>query len=192
MRVRPVSAGWVRAGFFAILAIAVYLIFSGVIDRSSQAAHTFALTALAIAVLPMLQEIRRRRGPNRVPVHWELLPVDVIFERVGSPRSLAWPLALLLWVLVPLAGVVLGINAITGELVHDLPGAMGGALAAVCGALAGLAAWMALRTVVVWRLGSGLGRWPAWTYAPPASLRFRPFIAEWRTEPVYYYRRRRP
>ncbi|HWD10118.1 MAG TPA: hypothetical protein VHA57_13605 [Actinomycetota bacterium] len=193
MRLRPVSSGLIRAAFFAVLAVVVFVVFRRVMARSSYAAKTFALTALVLAALPMFDEYRRRtRRSEQAPLIWEPMPVDVTFERLGSPRCLAWPAALLLWVIVPVTVLAAGVNYSIGELIHDVPGALGGVAAVGAGALLGLAAWMALRTVIVWRAGVSLGRWPAWTDAPPATLRLRPFLLEWRREPVYYFRRIRP
>lgn len=193
MRLRPVSSGWIRAAFFAVLSLLTILLTRKAMARSSFAAQTFVLTAGAIAAIPMVDEIRRRaKRPERAPLHWEPMPADVTFERLASPRSLAWPAALVLWILVPIAALATGVNYAIGELVHDLIGSLGGVAAAMAGSLTGLAAWMALRTVAIWRTGSALKRWPAWTDAPPASLRFRPFLAEWRREPVYYFRRPPP
>lgn len=193
MRLRPVSSGLVRAVFFAVLGVIVFALFRHVMARSSYAAKSFALTALVIAAIPMFDEYRRRtRRPEHAPLRWEPVPVDATFERLGSPRSLAWPAALVLWFIVPVTALVAGVNYGIGELIHDVPGSLGGVAAVVAGALVGLAAWMALRTIIVWRTGMNLDRWPAWTDAPPATLRLRPFLLEWRQEPVYYFRRIRP
>lgn len=190
MRLRPVASGWIRAALFAALSVVALLLLRHVMARSSGAPQTFALTCIAIAAIPMIDEVRwRARRPDGRLVQWEPLPVDVTFERLGSPRSLAWPLALLIWVLVPVGIAATGVNYLVGLAVHDVPASMGAVSAALAGALAGVTAWMALRTVAVWRTASGLQRWPAWTDAGVASLRFRPFVAEWRRQPVYYYRK---
>jgi hypothetical protein len=189
MKLRPVASGWVRALFFAALALAVFLASRHLMARSTYAAKTFALTCIGIAAIPMIDEIRRRsRRPEHGLLHWEPMPADVTYERLGSPRQLAWPVALVLWILVPIGGLAAAVNYLIGVLAHDVPASMGGVVAAVTGTLAGLAGWMGLRTVAIWRIGSRLGRWPAWTDAPPATLRFAPFVAELRREPVYYYR----
>src|SRR5579862_6780819 len=122
MRLRPVSSGLIRAAFFAVLALVVFVLFRRVMARSSYAAKTFALTALVIAAIPMFDEFRRRtRRPEHAPLIWEPLPLDVTFERLGSYRSLAWPAALVLWVIVPVTALATGVNYTIGELIHDVP-----------------------------------------------------------------------
>ena len=159
--------------------------------RSPYAVHTFTYTFLGIAAIPMIDQIWRRsriRDPDLPP--WLPAPPGATYESLFSLRSLAWPVALLLWILVPAVAVAAGINLLVGELVHDVGGSAGAVLAAVGGALGGLAAWMGLTTVVTWRMAAGLSRWPAYTEAFPASLRFRAFVAEWRRDPIYYFRPR--
>lgn len=157
--------------------------------RSPYAVHTFTYTFLGIAAIPMIDQIWRRsrvRDPDLPP--WLPAPPGAAYERLSSLKSLVWPLGLLLWILVPAVAVATGINLLVGELVHDVGGSAGAVLAAIGGALGGLAAWMALTTVVTWRMASGLGRWPAYTEALPCSLRFRAFVTEWRRDPTYYFR----
>jgi hypothetical protein len=189
VKLRPVSSGWLRSAFFAVLAIIVFITGRGTMARSPYAVHTFTYTFLGIAAIPMIDQIWRRsriRDPALPP--WLPAPPGATYERSFSLKSLTWPVALLLWILVPAVAVAGGINLLVGELVHDVGGSAGAVLAAIGGALGGLAAWMGLTTVVTWRMASGLGRWPAYTEALPSSLRFRSFVTEWRRDPIYYFR----
>lgn len=189
MKLRPVSCGWLRAAFFAVLALVVFGTGRSAMARSPFAFHTFTYTFLGIAAIPMLDELwRNARVREPETPRWLPAPPGASFERFFSLRCLAWPLALLIWIIFPAVAVAGGINLLVGEAVHDVAGSVGGVLAAAGGALSGLAAWMALVTVLRWRAAADLERWPSYTEAFPASLRFRLFVAEWRREPIYYFK----
>ena len=191
MKLRSVSSGWVRSAFFAVLALVVFLLFRRAIARSAFGYETFAVTFLALPALAVLEEMRRRslRAGASTP-RLEPAPPDAVYERPLSMGLLAWPVALVVWVLIPFAVVCGAVNYAIGMMTHNVPAAMGSLVAVVVGALGGLAAWLALRTLAV--QGAGLGRGPLWREAPPASLSFRSLLAERLFEPVYYYRRPAP
>ena len=188
MKLRSVSSGWVRSAFFAVLALVVFLLFRRVIARSAFGYEAFAVTFLALPALAMLEEIRRRslRTGAAAP-RVEPAPPDAVYERPLSVGLLAWPVAVVVWVLIPFAVVGGAVNFAIGVLTHNVPAAMGSLVAVIVGALGGLAAWLALRTLAA--RGAGLWRGPLWREAPPASLSFRGLLSERLYEPVYYYRR---
>lgn len=189
VRVRRVSSGWMQAVFLAVLAILGFIVSRTAIARSSLAGQTFTYTFVGVTAVPLVSDLRRRsRQPEGQPgVRW--LPVPDAATREGrfSLRPLAWAASLVLWVLIPLAALAAALNLAVGVMVHDVAGSLGGALAAADGAMAGLSAWQALRTILIWRVALPLERWPAYVEAPPASLRLRRFLEELRREPVYYY-----
>lgn len=188
VRVRRVSSGWLQAVFLAALAIVGFIAFRRAVARSSLAGQTFAYTFVGVTAVPMVSELRRRSArPEGQPVRWLPVPDGATREARLSPRPLVWALSLVLWVLIPLAGLAAALDLAVGVMVHDVAGSLGGVLAAADGAMAGLAAWQALRTVLIWRVATPLERWPAYIEAPPASLRLRRFLEEFRKEPVYYY-----
>ena len=194
MKLRSVSSGWVRSAFFAVLALVVFGLFHGVIARSAFGYEAFAVTFLGLPALAVLEEIRRRslRTGGAAP-RFEPAPPDAVYERPLSVGLLAWPVAVVLWVLIPFAAVGGAVNYVIGMLTHNVPAAMGSLAAVVVGALGGLATWLALRTLAARGLGAGLPRGlfrgSLWREAPPASLSFRGLLAERLFEPVYYYRR---
>ncbi|HEU5002261.1 MAG TPA: hypothetical protein VFW71_05715 [Actinomycetota bacterium] len=188
MRVRRVSSGWLQAAFLAALAIIGFVAFRGAIARSSLAGQTFAYTFVGVTAVPMVSELRRRsRQPEGQPVRWLPVPDRATRDGRWSLRPLVWAVALVLWILIPLAALAAALNLAVGVMVHDVAGSLGGVLAAADGAMAGLAAWQALRTVLVWRVAAPLERWPAYVEAPALSLRPGRFLEEFRREPVYYY-----
>lgn len=186
MILRSAASGWVRAGFFALLSLVVFLVFRKAMARGAHSFAAFAYTFLGLAAVPVFDELRRR---NRRGTHadFEMAPKDATYEKLTSPRQLLWPIALVLWVLLPATLVAAGVNLIVGEAIHDVAGSMGSVVAVATGALAGLAAWMALRTLSVMRLGDTVGRWPLWLEAPPPSLTFRALASEWRRRQTYYF-----
>jgi hypothetical protein len=189
VRLRSVSSGWIRSAFFAVLALVIFLLFRRVIARSVFAYEAFAVTFLALPALAVLEEIRRRSlqsgasAPRIQPA-----PPDAVYERPLSFGLLAWPVAVIVWVLLPFAALGGGVNYAIGVFSHNVAAAMGSLLAVVVGALGGLAAWVALRTLTARGVGGGLLRGPLWREAPPASLSFRSLLAERLFELVYYYR----
>jgi hypothetical protein len=185
MTLRAVTAGWVRAALFAALAILDFVLFHRVMARSRLAVAGFSWTFLGIPALSVLDDLRRR---NRRPTY-QPAPDDARFESRRSLAVLAWPVALLLWFFVPVVGVGSAVNFAMGEVSHNVAGAMGGMAAVAAGLLGGLAAWIGLRTLTAWRLGTAGDRWPLWTEVPQPSLSWRALRAEWPRNPVYYYRK---
>lgn len=186
MKLRSAASGWVRAGLFAVLSLVAFLAFHKVMARSAHAFAAFAYTFVGLAALPIIDDVRRRKRRGLSLPEFETAPRDATYERLLSPAALAWPAALVLWVLIPASAVAAAANLAVGQWVHDVAGSMGGVAAVITGALAGLAAWMGLRTVAIWRLGDSIGRWPLWVEAPPTSLSFHALVNEWRRPPVYY------
>lgn len=186
MKLRAVSSGWVRAALFAVLAALVFLAFHGVMARSRLAAAGFTWTFLGIPALSLLEDLRHRRTVQ--PPRFEAVPDEAQFERPLSLGPLAWPVALLIWFFIPVAIVGGLVNFAIGEAVHNVAGAMGAMAAVAAGLLGGLGAWMGLRTLTAYRLGTAHDHWPLWMEVPRPSVSFRGLRAEWPRQQTLYYR----
>jgi len=187
VKLRAVSAGWVRAAFFALLAALVLLVFHGLMARSRLAFAGFTWTSLAVPALSLIEDLRRGRAGWRA--RYEEAPPEADYESRRSLGPLAWPVALLLWFFIPAAIIGTAVNLVIGEVVHSVAGAMGAMAAVAAGLLGGLAAWIGLRTLSAWRLGTADLRWPLWTEVPSrSSVSFRALRAEWPRDRVFYYR----
>jgi hypothetical protein len=185
-----VSTGWIQAGFFAVLALVVFAVFHRIMGRSSVAFAAFAWTLLTVPAISLIQEFRPlARDPRPGPPRCEPAPADATYEAAFSFGPLAWPSALVLWVLLPLTAVAAGVDLAAGLLTHNVAGSMGSLIAVVVGMLAGLGVWIALRTLSLLRLGADIETRPLWTEAPKASLSFRALRAGWPRRTVCYYRR---
>jgi hypothetical protein len=187
VKLRAVSSGWIRAAFFAVLAAVVFLAFHKVMARSRLAGAGFAWSFLGIPALSLLEDLRRR--PAGQTLRYEEAPEDAPCESRTSLGPLAWPVALLLWFFLPAAIVGAGVNFAIGLAVHNVAGAMGAMAAVAAGLLGGLGAWMGLRTLAAWRLGTAHSHWPLWTAVPHPSISFRALRAEWPRDGTFYYRR---
>jgi len=187
VKLRSVSSGWVRAAFFAVLAAIVFLLFHKVMARSRLAVAGFTWTFLGIPALSLLEDLRRR--PAGHTPRYEEAPEDAPYESRTSLGPLAWPVALLLWFFLPAAVVGTGVNFAIGLIDHNVAGACGAMAAVATGLLGGLGAWMGLRTLTAWRLGTAHGHWPLWIAVPRPSLSFRALRAEWPRDTTFYYRR---
>jgi hypothetical protein len=190
VRLRSVSSGWIRSAFFAVLALAVFLLFRRVMARSAFAYQAFALTFLALPALAVLEEMRRRSQRGGAAPRYEPAPAGAVYEPLLSPRALVWPLGIVLWILLPFAAIAGLMNFLVGQLTHNVAASMGSLVSVLVGTLGGLAAWLALRTLTV--LSAGRLRGPLWREAPPPSLALRGLASERLFEPVYYYREEPP
>jgi hypothetical protein len=190
VKLRAVSSGWIRASFFAFLAGLVLLVFHRAMGRSPLAFAGFTWTFLGIPAVSLLEELRRR--PKGQTLRYQPAPEDAVYESRTSLAPLAWPIALLLWFFVPAAIVGGAVNFAIGILEHNLAGAMGAMAAVVAGLLGGLGAWLGLRTLSAWRVGTADSLWPLWVEAPPPSISFRALRVEWPRNGVFYVRPREP
>jgi hypothetical protein len=190
VKLRAVSSGWVRALFFAVLSGLVFLFFHTAMARSRLALAGFTWTFLGIPAVSLLEELRRR--PRGQMPRYQPAPQDAVYESRVSPAPLAWPVALLLWFFVPATIVGGAVDVAIGVITNNVAGAMGALAAVVAGLLGGLGAWLGLRTLSAWRLGTADSLWPLWMEAPRPSVSFRALRAEWPREGVFYVRPREP
>src|SRR5262249_51929192 len=111
VKLRSVSSGGIRAAFFAVLAVVVFLLFHKVMARSRLAVTGFTWTFLGIPAISLIEDLRRPAGRTQ---RFEEAPEDAPYESKVSLGPLAWPVALLLWFFLPAGILGAGVNFVIG------------------------------------------------------------------------------